>query len=201
MNSVVDIRNVPIMWMTCDKSIGSRQDGFLDMMSKLGLQAEKMNGDITSNYNIGVASEYIKALCKYDPPFLILEDDARINPNIKFEYEYDLTEGMDALYLGTSIVGRINKETKIGVIAADAGKYNRIFNMLSFHAVLYLSKKYVNKTISLLQYYLDNPIGACDDILAENMWKSNVFSLKEPVFYQNDGRNEAMTLNIIRAIL
>lgn len=201
MNLVINIRNIPILWMTCDKSIGDRQDSFMLMINNLELSAEKMNGSITSNYNIGVASEYIKALSKYKPPFLILEDDARVNPNVKFEYEYDITEDMDALYLGTSIAGRINKETRIGVIAADAGKYNRVFNMLSFHAVLYISQKYVDKTISLLQDYLDNPVGACDDILAENMWKSNIFALKSPIFYQNDGRNEGMTLNTIKALL
>lgn len=197
-DNFINIKNIPVMWMTCDKSVGERQDSFNNMMTGIGLQADKMNGSITENYNIGVAEEYIKALSRYEPPFLILEDDARLNPDVTMNYKYEIKKGMDALYLGTSIVGRVNKQTKIGVIATDAGVYNRIFNMLSFHAVIYLSKKYINNCIDLLKMYIENPVGACDDPLAENMWRFNVYAVKNPIFYQNDGRNEGMTLSLIK---
>ena len=199
---IVNIKDIPIIWMTCDKNIGNRQDGFIKMLTQLGLTGEKFNGEITDNYNIGVAKEYIKALSKYQTPFLILEDDARLTrPYEEFQFNYNIPDDADAIYLGTSIVGRINNETKLSVIAANAGEYNRIFNMLSFHAVLYISQKYVNNCIDLFERYLKNPIGACDDIIADNMWKSNVLAVKQPIFYQNDGRNEVMTTTEIKTLL
>jgi hypothetical protein len=199
---VVDLRKIPIMYMTCDKSLNDRQKSFERMMYDLGLDYEKMNGKITDNYNIGVAEEYIKALSKYEPPFLILEDDARIaSPAEDFEYVYSIPKYTDALYLGTSIVGRIQNQTKIGVIAANDGDYLRIFNMLSFHAVLYLSKNYVHECVKTLNEYISYPNGACDDLLAERMWKYNIAAVKNPVFYQQDGRNEQMTLTTIKPVL
>lgn len=199
---VINLKSIPIMYMTCDKSKGDRQDRFESMMHGLDLSFEKMNGEITDNYNIGVAKEYIEALSKYDPPFLILEDDATlVDSNKKFQYEYNIPEGTDALYLGTSIVGRIHNQTKVGVIAAANGDYLRIFNMLSFHAVLYLSNEYIHHCISTLNEYISYPNGACDDLLAERMWKYNVCSVKSPVFYQRDGRNDHMTITPIKPIL
>jgi hypothetical protein len=199
---VIDLRKIPIMYMTCDKSLGGRQNSFENMMDNLGFNYEKMNGKITENYNIGVAEEYINALSKHDPPFLILEDDARlVDVSGDFRYVYSIPNEIDSLYLGTSIVGRLQNQTKIGVIAANDGDYLRIFNMLSFHAVLYLSESYVHECIKTLNEYISYPNGACDDLLAERMWKYNVFAVKNPVFYQQDGRNEQMTLTPIKAML
>lgn len=199
---VIDLTRIPIMYMTCDKSLNGRQQSFERMMDDLDLNYEKMNGKITDNYNIGVAEEYIKALSRHDPPFLILEDDARIASTAEdFKYIYSVPKYADALYLGTSIVGRMQNQTKIGVIAASDGDYLRIFNMLSFHAVLYLSESYVHECIKTLNEYISYPNGACDDLLAERMWKYNVFAVKNPVFYQQDGRNEQMTLTPIKAML
>ena len=191
----IDIRNVPSYWMTCDKSIGERQDGFVEMQKSIGMNSEKMSGAITKNYCIGVAEEYIKALTKNPVPFLILEDDARVNPNlVDFPYTYDVDEDVDALYIGTSIVGRINKKTVIGVAAQDRGDYFQIYNMLSFHAVIYTSQEYVDNCVKILEEYIVNPVGSCDDPLAEDMSRWKVMAVKTPVFYQNDGRNEGMTL-------
>lgn len=199
---IINLKKIPIMYMTCDKSIDDRQISFENMMKSIDLKAEKMNGTITDNYNIGVAQEYIKALSKYETPFLILEDDARIVGDINsFQYEYIVSHDTDALYLGTSIVGRIKNQTKIGVIAATSGSYLRVFNMLGFHAVLYVSDHYVQHCIRTLSEYISYPNGACDDLLAERMWMYNILALKTPVFYQNDGRNEQMTLAKIDPIL
>jgi hypothetical protein len=199
---IINLKKIPIMYMTCDKSKGYRQTSFEKMMKSVDLEAEKMNGDITENYNIGVAQEYIKALSKYATPFLILEDDARIVGDINsFQYEYAVNKDVDALYLGTSIVGRIKNQTRIGVIAANCGNYLRVFNMLGFHAVLYFSDCYVRHCISTLTEYIIYPNGACDDLLAERMWMYNVLALKTPAFYQNDGRNDQMTLTKVEPIL
>lgn len=201
---VIDLRKIPIMYMTCDKSIGDRQNSFENMMDNLGLNYEKINGDITNNYNIGVAQGYIKALSKYDPPFLILEDDARIaNPTEDFKYVYSIPDDVDALYLGTSIFGRLYqfKESQSFVVSANAGDYLRIFNMLAFHAVLYVSKNYIHECIKTLNEYISYPNGACDDLIAERMWRHNVLAVKRPVFYQQDGHNDRVTLATIKPVI
>lgn len=200
MERIVDITNIPVLWTTCDKS-KDRHKPMQDMLKVLSIKADKINGPITSPYTIGVAQGYLEALSKYDPPFLILEDDATLtetNPNTKFA----ITEKIDALYLGTSIYGRLQRMTRPGgVIAADDGNYMRVFNMLGFHAVLYLTENYVDHVKETLKYFIENPVGGCDDPIAETMWRYNVYSVKKPIYYQKDGRSDDATRHPINILL
>ena len=188
------------MWTTCDKSV-DRHEPMASMLSHIGVEGSKVNGPITTPYTIGVAKGYLEALSRHDPPFLILEDDATLvssNPILKFNYPSDA----DALYLGTSIYGRLQKNTVAGgVIAADAGEYMRVFNMLGFHAVIYLTSDYVDHVKEILKSFIDTPLGGCDDPVAETMWKHNVYSIKSPVFYQKDGRSDQATQHPINILL
>jgi len=171
------------------------------MLSSLGLSGLMIDGPITNPYTVGVAKGYIEAITKFEPPFLVLEDDATLvnnNPELSFTIPKDT----DALYLGTSIYGRLHKQTTPGgVIAADAGKYMRVFNMLGFHAVLYLSKSYIEHTVNTLKKFILNPIGGCDDSLAESMWRYNIYCVKQPIFYQKDGRSDLATQHPITTVL
>ena len=89
-----------------------------------------------------------------------------------------------------------------GVIAANINtKLMRVFNMLGFHAVVYLSERYVEHTVSVLSNFLKSPRGGPDDPLAEFMWKYNVYSLKSPIFYQKDGRSDDATRHPINILL
>ena len=193
MERIIDITGIPVLWTTCDKS-KDRHKPMQDMLKGLSIKADKISGPITTPYTIGVAQGYLEALSKYEPPFLILEDDATLtetNPNTKFA----ITEKIDALYLGTSIYGRLQRMTRPGgVIAADDGNYMRVFNMLGFHAVLYLTENYVDHVKDTLKSFIENPVGGCDDPIAETMWRYNVYSVKKPIYYQKDGE-------IIRSIL
>ena len=115
---------------------------------------------------------------------------------------FNIPEGADALYLGTSIYGRLQKRTTPGgVLAANANDYMRVFNMLGFHAIIYLTESYVDHVLSILQSFIDNPVGGCDDPVAESMWAYNIYSVKKPVFYQKDGRSDDATRLPINILL
>ena len=200
MEEIIDITKIPVLWTTCDKS-KDRHGPMGAMLDGLGIQADKINGPITTPYTVGVAKGYLEALSKYEPPFLILEDDATLTTSSPIT-EFNITSDMDALYLGTSIYGRLQKVTRPGgVLAADDGEYMRIFNMLGFHAVIYLTKKYVDHVKDILNSFISNPIGGCDDPIAETMWRHNVYSVKSPIFYQKDGRSDQATQLLINCIL
>lgn len=200
MEKVIDLTKIPIVWTTCDKS-KDRHPAMESMLDSLGLSGTKINGPITTPYTIGVAQGYLEALSKFDPPFLILEDDATLVSET-FPTKFVVSSEMDALYLGTSIYGRINRQTRPGgVIAADLGDSMRIFNMLGFHAVIYLTSNYINHVKTLLETFLTNPVGGCDDRIAETMWSHNVYSVKQPIFYQKDGRSDQATQLLINCIL
>lgn len=200
---LIDISKIPIFWTTCDKSIGERQDRFIEMLKQNNLQAQKINGPITNPYTIGVAHGYLEALSKCKPPFLILEDDATVNPNFEIKYKFDLPDDCDALYLGTSLFARIKGKSIIGglIVGNYSENYFKIFNMLGFHAVLYISKRYIDHCKNILNEFIKNPIGGTDDPIAESMFKFNIYSLKIPMFYQHDGRSEQATLGKIEPVL
>lgn len=188
------LNQLPLFWTTCQKS-KDRHPSMFSMLSKLGLSGIMIDGPITTPYTIGVAKGYIEALKKTTPPFIILEDDATLIDEKYFPNELYFPNDCDSLYLGTSVYGRIKKQTAFG--GAIVANYNetlfRVFNMLGFHAVVYVSQNYINHVLQTLETFIENPIGGCDDAIAESMWKYNVYCLKNPIFYQKDGRSDQAT--------
>lgn len=172
------------------------------------LKSTKIVGPISNPYTIGVSIGHLEALkLSKGSPVLVLEDDARITQ----EYFSDiylssnLLDSADALYLGTSIFGRINNTTVIGstkVNKTECKDILKIDNMLSMHAILYLSSRYIQHTMDLLLEFCNNPIGGVDDAIADSMKDYNVYALSSPIFYQNDGHSENATktslLNLLK---
>lgn len=171
------------------------------MLEKLELPALMLNGEITTPYTVGVARNHIDAISRSfgARPVLVLEDDA--TPTSFYQNEVEIPDDADALYLGTSIFGRIRGETTQTVIAANAGEHLRIFNMLSLHAVIYLSSRYKALVTEILEKFIENPVGGCDDPIADAMWKSKVYAVKKPFFFQQDGHSEAATTILINPLM
>lgn len=174
----------------------------LKMLTELGFNPQRFDGGITTPYTIGVAKGHLQALQNTKLPALLIEDDARLIGSRSWESrDLDIFDGMDALYLGTSIYGRIEGQTAPGVVIStytDYGPgYVRIYNMLSMHAILYLSENYKNSTIALLEDFIKNPIGGVDDKIADLMPLSNIYCVKNPIFYQNDGHSDEQTKQVL----
>lgn len=200
----INLSKIPVMWTTCDKpTLIERNNGIQKMFTSLGLSAERVNGPITTPYTIGTAQGYLQMLKKYPAPFFSFEDDARACPGVIFNPELDVPDNADAVYLGTSIFGRIKKQSvPNGSICAEYdNQYLQVFNMLGFHSILYLNQDYVDACISYLEKWLENPVGGCDDPIAEKMHKHKVYCLRNPWFFQNDGHSDYATLTPITPIL
>ena len=191
---IINLDSLPIYWTTCDKS-KDRWPLMQNTLKSLGVSGEMINGPITPQYGVGVAIGYLEALERSEPPFIILEDDATLIENLSSMGTVEIPDDADALYLGTTLSGRVKGVTlQRTVVAANVSDtLMRVFNMLGFHAIVYTSKEYVQECMRVLRNYLDNPVGGSDDPIAENMWRHNVYSLKKPMFYQKDGRNDAIT--------
>lgn len=196
---IYNLNKVKSVWLTCSKS-ADRHPKFEKMLNKLGVQAEKFDGEITAPYTVGVAKAHLNAL-QTAQHILILEDDATDTPDFKMEFE--APDDADAIYLGSSLFGMLKGQTTYnGVIAADYSQdYLRVFNMLSMHAVLYLSYRYKNHVKKLLTEFIQNPQGGCDDNIARTMYKFNIYVRKDPFFFQNDGHSEYATTTPITPII
>lgn len=199
---IINLEKIPCYWLTCSKS-SNRWPKMQEMLQRLNLQDNKLEGRIVSPYTIGIAESHIEAISKSLDcgPTLILEDDARETD--KFSPILSVPDDCDALYIGTSLYGRLNRQTQYGsALTADAGEYLRVFSMLSLHAVVYISNRYKLAIIENLSEFVKNPIGGCDDAIADKcQWRYNVMAVKSPFFAQNDGHSEIATLTSIHPFL
>lgn len=198
MDFCLNLSDYPSYWLTCEKS-KSRWPLMEKTLEIGGLNSTKIVGPITDPYTIGVSIGHLEALkLSKGLPVIILEDDARITQKY-FEniiVPSSLLEQADALYLGTSIFGRVDKVTLIGstqTSKTESKDIVKVSNMLSMHAILYLSNRYIQHVIELLTEFGKNPIGGVDDAIADSMKGYNVYALASPIFYQNDGHSEYAT--------
>jgi hypothetical protein len=201
---LVDIKKIPMVWITHPKSLAYKQS-MQTLIKEVGFEnTTELNGesinkdglsfiDIQNQKTNAVAMAHIEALKMFEPPFLILEDDcALVSPeNIKTQFD---VPDCDALYLGSHNYGMVrNVSTRGGTISSFFDdEYIQVYNMLGIHAILYMTDEYVKSSIE----YLEECIAEnryCDECIAINMKSHLVLSLQSPVFYQRDGHNDELT--------
>ena len=112
-------------------------------------------------------------------PFILFEDDAALMQPLP-EY-FNIPEEADLIYLGGSTY-----EAKPLKIEQYNDFFYRVYNMLSFHAVLFPNKKSVEKVISLLEKAIKET--KFNDITVANSSKENIFLVPKEGnnFFQDD---------------
>ena len=134
---------------------------------------------ITMNH----AHKYALDQSKNDVPFILFEDDAC--PMQPFPEYFDVPEEADLIYLGGSTY-----EAKPLKIEEYNESFYRVYNMLSFHAVLFPNKKSVEKVINLLEKAIKE--NKFNDITIANSSKENIFLVPKEgnYFFQDDYTSE-----------
>ena len=119
----------------------------------------------------------------HQTPFILFEDDAC--PMQPFPEYFDVPEEADLIYLGGSTY-----EAKPLKIEEYNESFYRVYNMLSFHAVLFPNKRSVEKVISLLEKAIKE--NKFNDITIANSSKENVFLVPKEgnYFFQDDYTSE-----------
>lgn len=187
---ILNLGTMPVLWATCEKTVEAREAPMLAALRAVGVERpQKINCPITIPYYVGLAMGHIEALTRQPAPFLMLEDDARVIAGQQ-QSTFVVPDNTDALYLGTTTYGRWRGATRNHtIVSADIDdRYMRIFNMLALHAVVYTSQRYIDHVVSEMIHYVKNPVGACDDRIADTMYRHQVLCLKKPVFFQDDGK-------------
>lgn len=197
----IKIKDMNIAYLTSEK-YPKRDKDTKELLQISNLSFERYDGGITTPYTIGVAKGHLQALKSLSLPSLLLEDDIKVlnGSSIEVDQEFEIPDDADALYLGTSMYGRLEGKTVLnGVLATTTSNpsVNSVYNMLSMHAIVYLSDRYRNHIMNLLQIHIEDPTGGVDDPIAEHMSEYNVYAVADPVFYQADGHSEQATMNRI----
>jgi hypothetical protein len=162
-----------------------------NMLNTLGFKNFTHYKSSTDNYPTCLTKATIDILeNNLNTPVLILEDDIEWT-GIK-ELNLNSNVNVDAIYLGLSkSAGHPTDNIHLGNSIFEYWSDNqvRIINMLSTHAILYISKRYKEAVIESLKH---NMLFHQDVVISRLQTKFNVLANKKCVFYQshrfNDGK-------------
>lgn len=165
-------------------------DRFLDRKNKMELWVDKMGFLRTCriNYNktfpdraVTMNHAHLAALQIniHQTPFILFEDDAC--PMQPLPEYFDVPEEADLVYLGGS------NYNLLGIKLEEYDKdFYRVYNMLSFHAVLFPNRNSVEKIIKLLEKAINEK--KFNDITIASSSTENIFLVPKEgnYFFQDD---------------
>lgn len=129
-------------------------------------------------------------------PSLILEDDLSA---YNFRKIIEVPDDADAMYLGFSKYGwnhnqdePFPKSLKVTELKDD---YHRVYNMLSRHAIIHFNPEYDKECVDIMHKFIADPdtYKAGDVSIAKIHPQYKIYSLNEPVFYQDDTGTRGLT--------
>jgi hypothetical protein len=182
----INIKITPSFYINMDKDQNKNKD-----MIKLGKDLQLKNytrsrGTYLPGHPMaGCATSHFNILKDMGEPTLILEDDCVIASG---ETVFEVPDDADAIYLGLSNWGYLNSVSKLKNF-----NYNRhrvfknvyqVDGMLATHAILYISKDYIEMSKKIAKWSADNDKHV-DQGLALIQKYFNVYALSSPVFYQH----------------
>jgi len=127
----------------------------------------------------------MRDICEKGFPGLILEDDVEVTDLFPHDGVIEVPDDADAVYLGISHGDGNYKAVEVGKGLCKISK------MLSAHAILYTSDKYITEVLNSVpdaMYSQNKPFDVFTYQLQE---KFNVYAFTTPLFYQADAKNNA----------
>jgi GR25 family glycosyltransferase involved in LPS biosynthesis len=171
-----------------------KRDSMEKMLSSLGFSNYERFPAIESEF--GCEKSHHKLLSEgLKPPFIILEDDCALKTEV---VEIGIPDDIDMMYLGISAFGYYNGNISTVAYKKITNEVNRIYNMLSTHAMLYLSDRYIDLVKHLAYHCGYKTKQPFDKSIAEMSKYFEVYALNDPFFYQ-DTYNKPYTYYDLRS--
>jgi hypothetical protein len=127
-------------------------------------------------YPVCLSKATIDILKTYDEPVLILDDDI-VYTGVKTDIL--IPHGIDAIYCGLSCQSASNIHS---MFERYSDSYVRILNMLTSHAILYISRSYKDAVIEILETNMNRVL---DGMMTRIQSNYQILALKTPIFYQS----------------
>lgn len=196
---IIDITKLPTFYINLDEKKERRKKmesllknhGFTDFERFSGKRADKRVGCSMSH------AALLSHISKHNIyPSLVLEDDLAI---YNFRKEIYVPDDADAMYLGFSRYGwNHNQEEpfpKSLKITELNDEYHRVYNMLGRHAIIHFNPVYDTRCINIMNNFIDDPetYKAGDVSISSFHPEYKVYSLNEPIFYQDDTGTRGLT--------
>jgi len=183
----INLLQVPIIYINLDNDVEKKQS-LENLLANMGFKNVIRLPAVLNNDKpkIGLASSHFLALNLFKPPFIILEDDVDI---MHFQPFLEIPDESHALYLGNSQWGYSSGFSGFYLKYSHVSNFPelvRIYNMLSSHAILYLSDEYVEmckKTAFYCSTFEKYPL-PFDVPIAYIQRFFNIFAVNRPFFVQ-----------------
>jgi hypothetical protein len=190
----LDLREIPFYYINLDDAVERRRRVEGDLQS-LGIKnIIRVDAIRHTNGAAGTPRSMLKALelAHNGNPFVLVEDDISTK---RWDPIIEIPDDSDAFYLGISGWGRMNAHSGPFVqwekISDDIV---RTYNMLSGHAILYVSDRYVDLAKRICYHAGYNIEDHVDIGFAEVQRWHNVYAFDDPYFYQtSSGGNQTVT--------
>jgi hypothetical protein len=190
----LDLREIPFYYINLDNAV-ERNNKVKADLTALGIKnIIRVDAIRHSNGAAGTPRSMLKALeqAHNGKPFVLMEDDVAVK---RWEPIIEIPDDADAFYLGISGWGRMNSHSGTFVqwekVSDDIV---RTYNMLSGHAILYISDRYIDLAKRICYHAGYNIEDHVDIGFAEVQRWHNVYAFDDPYFYQtsSDG-NQTVT--------
>ena len=183
----INLLDIPVFYINMDKD-ELKRNTMEENLSRLGFKNINRISAVEdkSNGRVGLSKSQLNALSQVPAPFIILEDDA--DP-MSFNSVIDVPDNADAVYLGISQWGLFQGHTGFYIKykkVKGMPEIFRIYNMLSSHAILYLSNEYVSMCKRTTRYCAEEYPMPMDVPFAMMQRFFNVYAFNNPVFVQKD---------------
>jgi hypothetical protein len=167
-----------------------RKQHMEELLRKIGFKNIIHYTSGTDNYPTCLVKATIEILHTYlNEPIILLEDDVEWTGIIDIEYN----PGADAIYLGISRnAGHPTQNMHHGPsqFVNWSNDTVKVINMLSAHAILYISPEYKRAVIDILKW--NSNTNYYNDILISRIQQQyTVLAHKSPIFYQSSKFNDS----------
>lgn len=188
----INLTEIPVYYINMEKHI-DRRNKIEKMISECKFENyTRIEGLQHRNPKAGCAASHYTILSQFKPPFIILEDDCAVK---WFSDEIEIPDDTDLFYLGISSWGRMNSHS------GPCVKYDRIddntlriYNMLSTHAMLFITEEMVSVGKRIAEYFYKTK-EHLDIGFAEIQKLYNVYSFDDPMFYQTSSNGTDQKLS------
>ena len=190
----LDLREIPFYYINLDDAV-ERKERTESQLKELGIKSITRVPAIRHTYGAaGTPRSMLKALelAHSGKPFVLMEDDVAVK---RWEPVIDIPDDSDAFYLGISGWGRMNSHSGPFVQWESVDdSILRIYNMLSGHAIMYISDRYIDLAKCIAYHAGYNIEDHVDIGFAEVQRWHNVYAFDDPYFYQtSSGGNQTVT--------
>lgn len=181
----INLLDLPALYVNLDKDTGKNIRA-KNVLEGLGFQnIIRIPGERHENTRIGCSIGHLKALITVKPPFIVFEDDIAIKD---FRQTVDIPDDADGLYLGLGVYSWDGTTWGTNIDYVKQEKYDDIYrvkNMLSAHAILYITPEYVEQSIKDIHASVVSQ-EPHDLRMAVTQQNKVVYCVGSPMFYQDD---------------